>query len=110
VAGVRVASRAWWRQAAAMLVCPASLKIAMARLRRVAMVWEPVRVWEASSPCESPHAHHARSPVLYGTRTACRMVAVSHSASVAATSTASTTVPPLISPTSAAISGSLARS
>ena len=40
-----------------MLVCPASLKIAMARLRRVAMVWEPVRVWEASSPGESPHAH-----------------------------------------------------
>jgi hypothetical protein len=52
VARVRAASQAWWRQAAAMLLCPASFKIPMARLRRVAMTWGPlpVRVWEASSP------------------------------------------------------------
>jgi hypothetical protein len=32
VARIRAASRAWWRQAAAMLVCPASLKVPMVRL------------------------------------------------------------------------------
>lgn len=43
MARVRVASRAWWRQAAAVLWYPASLKIPMARMRRVAMT--PVLPW-----------------------------------------------------------------
>jgi hypothetical protein len=35
-----------------MFVVPASLKMAMARFRRVAITWGPlpVRTWEASSP------------------------------------------------------------
>jgi hypothetical protein len=52
VARVRVAPRAWWRQAAAMLVCPGSLKMPIARLGKAAVAWGPlpVRIWEASSP------------------------------------------------------------
>ena len=52
VARVRVASWAWWRQAAAMFRWPVILKMLIERLRRVAMTWGPlpVRVWEASSP------------------------------------------------------------
>src|ERR1039457_4487655 len=52
VARVRVASWAWWRQAAAMFRWPVILKMLIERLLRVAMTWGPlpVRVWEASSP------------------------------------------------------------
>ena len=52
VARVRVASRLWWRQAAAMEACPASFKAPMARFLSVEMTWGPLpaRVWETSSP------------------------------------------------------------
>jgi hypothetical protein len=47
-----VASRAWWRQAAAMWGSRRALRIPMPRLRRVAMAWGtmPVRIREASQP------------------------------------------------------------
>jgi hypothetical protein len=42
---------AWWREAAAMLVCPARRNRVMATFRKVAMTCGPlpVRIWEASS-------------------------------------------------------------
>ena len=47
----RVASRALWRRAAAMLRSPRARRMPMARLRRLAIALGavPVRVWEASS-------------------------------------------------------------
>lgn len=46
----RLASRAWWRLAAAMLVTSARRRTPMAALRRTAMTWGPVpvRTWERS--------------------------------------------------------------
>ena len=61
VAGVRVASRAWWRAAAAMLWLPAIFMIPMVRLRRVAMAWGP-----RSAAVRSPARRTARAIELAG--------------------------------------------